>query len=143
MSRKDNKVEKPPTENTITVSNQGPLYVRGDLEIDGSSEERAALCRCGESTNKPFCDNSHEKLESFTDRGAVGKKGEPLKEKGGKLIINRAENGPLLIDGNLTILAGNGREAWQGTKTALCRCGSSENLPFCDGAHKRIGFKAN
>ena len=44
----------------------GPLYVRGDLDIDGAESDmkgvrfRAALCRCGQSKNKPFCDNSHE-----------------------------------------------------------------------------------
>jgi CDGSH-type Zn-finger protein len=43
----------------------GPLYVRGELEIldaEGgvvASGTRFALCRCGQSANKPFCDNAH------------------------------------------------------------------------------------
>jgi len=43
----------------------GPLWVRGGIEVlsgDGSAYEvrnRVALCRCGESGNKPFCDGSH------------------------------------------------------------------------------------
>jgi uncharacterized Fe-S cluster protein YjdI/CDGSH-type Zn-finger protein len=42
----------------------GPLLVRGRVEVkreDGSVESlpRAALCRCGQSANKPFCDNTH------------------------------------------------------------------------------------
>lgn len=34
------------------------------------------------------------------------------------------------------------REGWRGTNSALCRCGSPENKPFCDGNHKTVGFKA-
>ena len=42
----------------------GPYYVRGAIELlddDGNVLvlNRAALCRCGHSGNKPFCDNSH------------------------------------------------------------------------------------
>ncbi len=53
-------------ENTVAVSENGPLYVRGDLIIDGAPADmkavrfRAALCRCGQSKNKPFCDGSHK-----------------------------------------------------------------------------------
>jgi CDGSH-type Zn-finger protein len=34
------------------------MLVRGDLEIDGKAETRAALCRCGQSANQPYCDRS-------------------------------------------------------------------------------------
>ena len=59
--------EQPVTATTVTPVADGPLAVRGNLLVrreDGSLERlpRAALCRCGQSQNKPFCDNSH--LES-------------------------------------------------------------------------------
>jgi CDGSH-type Zn-finger protein len=34
------------------------MLVRGNLDVDGTPETRAALCRCGESTNQPYCDRS-------------------------------------------------------------------------------------
>ncbi len=134
-------------ENKVVVANNGPLYASGELEIDAATEEtpgvryRAALCRCGQSKNKPFCDNSHE-AAGFVDRGAIGTEGAVLESTGGPLKIKGATNGPLLVSGNLSLVAGSGRVAWTGTKTALCRCGQSKNKPFCDGAHKAAGFVA-
>lgn len=68
--------EAVPAERSIRVVRDGPLHVRGALELgaaDGAPIRcgpRAALCRCGASKNKPFCDNSH--LESgFTDAGTA------------------------------------------------------------------------
>ena len=51
----------------ITVMNNGSLRVEGDFEIvdtEGKSfglsgRTKVSLCRCGQSRNKPFCDNSH------------------------------------------------------------------------------------
>ncbi|MEW8628016.1 MAG: CDGSH iron-sulfur domain-containing protein [Candidatus Thiodiazotropha sp.] len=144
---KDGQVtEKAESENTVTVSYQGPYFFKGDLAIEGSPDDmpgvqfRAALCRCGLSKNKPFCDNSHE--GKFKDYGAVGEVGEPLKKLGGQLKINPVENGPLLLSGNVTVKASSGRSAWQGNKLALCRCGASKNKPFCDGTHNAIEFKS-
>jgi uncharacterized Fe-S cluster protein YjdI len=51
---------------TMQVRRDGPIYVRGNVELDGGDGEpitesrRFALCRCGQSQNKPFCDNTHE-----------------------------------------------------------------------------------
>jgi CDGSH-type Zn-finger protein len=51
---------------TVTVYPDGPLIVRGDFEVrevDGESitgGHTVALCRCGRSAVKPFCDGSHK-----------------------------------------------------------------------------------
>ena len=134
--------------NTVNVAYNGPLFVRGDLSISDAPSNaaglkyRAALCRCGKSANKPFCDNAHER-EGFQDYGAVGESGDPEVTNGGKLEINSVKNGPLLLNGNVTIVNGSGRESWRGNKTALCRCGASNNKPFCDGQHKKVGFSSD
>ncbi len=145
-SDKDGVPEAAPAENTITVSCNGPLFVRGDLSIEGVPEDlpgvrfRAALCRCGQSRNKPFCDNSH--LEAgFQDYGSVGERGPGKGASGGPLSIKPLPDGPLLVSGNLSIRAGSGRPAWEGSQAALCRCGESRNKPFCDGSHQKAGFR--
>jgi CDGSH-type Zn-finger protein len=54
-------------------------------------------------------------------------------------IIN---NGPIKIEGDFTIADANGNTYGLAGRTAisLCRCGKSQNKPFCDGAHAREGF---
>lgn len=134
--------------NSVNVSYNGPLFVRGDLAIDGAAADmpgvrfRAALCRCGLSKNKPFCDNSH--LEGgFSDYGAIGESGPGLETTGGPLEVRPLPDGPLLLRGNVTLTASSGRIAWQGQEVALCRCGASQNKPFCDGSHARVGFRSD
>lgn len=137
--------EPVPAENTAQVAYNGPVYVTGDLHYEPAIADlpgvgtRAALCRCGASQNKPFCDNSHI-AAGFQDFGAVGETGAGLTASGGPLKIKAIPNGPLMIEGNLTIHAASGRLAWQGEKTWLCRCGASKKKPFCDGSHKAMGF---
>lgn len=65
--------EPEPAEPRIRCEPNGPLYVSGRLRIespDGEQlfeEQRVALCRCGASKNKPFCDNSHVEVGFATD----------------------------------------------------------------------------
>lgn len=137
--------ETPAIINTATICYNGPVYLKGDLDIEGFNDQnsglryRAALCRCGQSKNKPFCDNSHEQAE-FRDYGAVGEIGDGIEQTGGKLQVKPIQDGPVMLIGNLSIVAASGRCAWQGSKVALCRCGASNNKPFCDGNHKKTGF---
>lgn len=141
-------VEEADPVNTVHVAYNGPLFVRGKLAIADAPDNtpglqyRAALCRCGKSRNKPYCDNSHEK-DGFQDYGAVGDTGDADASNGGELSIRAAKDGPLLLDGNVTITNGSGRAAWRGGRAALCRCGHSNNKPFCDGAHKKAGFSSD
>ena len=48
---------------TATIKPNGPYVCSGDLEVAGKAMPQAALCRCGTSRNKPFCDGSHKGSE--------------------------------------------------------------------------------
>jgi len=61
---------------TITPYPEGPLIVRGAFELcelDGTpiprSGKAVALCRCGRSAVKPFCDGSHKLAASLGRSG--------------------------------------------------------------------------
>jgi len=63
---------------TITVNENGPLKVTGEFTLedkDGTAyklggRDTIFLCRCGESTNKPFCDGAHKSC-GFLDPGTA------------------------------------------------------------------------
>lgn len=149
FERQGSGVSEPiPDKNTIQVEPNGPLYLHGDIEILTTDDElllkdtRVALCRCGASQDKPFCDGSHSKID-FQASGELGEDMLGQKEgANGKLTVSLAKNGPLLLQGQVEILSAEGEVSCQGSKGALCRCGVSENKPFCDGAHNIVGFES-
>lgn len=53
-------------------------------------------------------------------------------------------NGPLRIEGDMTIVDATGKAFGLGGRSTigLCRCGLSANKPFCDGSHARQGFQS-
>jgi CDGSH-type Zn-finger protein/uncharacterized Fe-S cluster protein YjdI len=51
-------------------------------------------------------------------------------------------NGPLFVRGRIRIEDASGHLVREDTRTALCRCGASENKPFCDGTHRKIDFRS-
>ena len=134
--------EPVPPVNLVTLRENGPYAVRADLQLAGERVGyRATLCRCGASKQKPYCDKSHDHV-GFVATGEPPSLDTPkLTDRGGVLAIEPEEDGPLHLTGNLEILSGTGRAIARVRKTRLCRCGGSANKPFCDGTHRRIGFR--
>lgn len=135
--------ESAPPVNLVQLRENGPIGVRADMVLAGERVGyRATLCRCGASKNKPFCDGSHNAI-GFTASGEPAtRESQPLAVRGGTLVIEPQQDGPLQVAGNLEICAGTGRTVDRVTSALLCRCGGSANKPFCDGTHRRIGFKS-
>jgi len=223
MTGKDHPTAK------IVVSKDGPYLVSGGLPLveqiivtneegesleyrDGRTyppAERYALCRCGHSGNKPFCDNTHKRVgfdgtetashEAYdtqakaiegpalvlTDVEAlcafarfcdpkgqiwnlVQQPDDPETRKiieheaghcpSGRLVVwDRETNkpiepefapsigliedtakqvrGPIWARGGITVVSADGEPYEVRNRVTLCRCGRSNNKPFCDGSH--------
>ncbi|WP_420617353.1 CDGSH iron-sulfur domain-containing protein [Candidatus Palauibacter sp.] len=137
----------------VHCGGDGPLLVRSPLRVrtagaeDGIEKPKAALCRCGKSANKPFCDGAHRDIEFRasgpidTTRAMSGSEA-TSGEEAGEVVVTAHANGPLHFDGVVEI-SGEGHEgSAHFGQPWLCRCGASQNKPFCDGSHKEIGFEA-
>jgi CDGSH-type Zn-finger protein len=230
-----NDMTKQKQEAKIVVSKDGPYIVSGDVPIaiqvitpnrDGESWEWKqgesfdvkpdyALCRCGHSKSKPFCDGSHAKIgfegretasrvpyarqaetidgptvvlsdaenlcafARFCDAGGkiwslIDRTDEPEVRQlaiheatycpSGRLVLHDKEthkeieppllpsigvvedpalgcSGPLWVRGGITVEAHDGKRYEKRNRVTLCRCGASENKPFCNGAHARMKFQ--
>jgi CDGSH-type Zn-finger protein/uncharacterized Fe-S cluster protein YjdI len=133
-------------DNIIILWRNGPVQLQGNLSIVGTAveieyETRVTLCRCGASNNKPFCDNAHKHI-NFEAVEVVSNDQPQLQEGEGELQITIQPDGPIELEGNVTIRNRHGEVFFTGHKAKLCRCGHSICKPLCDGTHKSIGFKA-
>jgi len=220
----------------VLVSKDGPYVVAGHVPLakqtictdaDGGSEkweegdryptrEGYALCRCGGSRKKPFCDGTHAKIafdgsetasrKSYVDQAnvfdgpryqlmdvgslcAFGRFCDPNGKVWNQVIrtdepetsvtfLNQVENcpagrlvawdkatgksvepelpvsiglvedpqeecsGPIWLRGGIKLVSADGFEYETRNRVTLCRCGHSNNKPFCDGAHASIKFQS-
>lgn len=79
LDKKNGQVFEPPFEPSLSILEDpgmrvsGPIWVKGGIRIesaDGKSYEirnRVTLCRCGHSSNKPFCDGTHVSVHFHDD----------------------------------------------------------------------------
>ncbi|NOR73352.1 MAG: iron-binding protein [Mariprofundaceae bacterium] len=131
-----------PLVNTLHIRENGPYALKADIHMDGEKEPqtRLTLCRCGASKNRPYCDGSHSDI-GFTATGEP-----PLQDSGilekrdGPVTVSAIRDGPLKVEGNLEICTGTGHTINRTQQTFLCRCGASNNKPYCDGSHLQAGF---
>lgn len=197
------------------INDQKPVLVENLQNAKGeplSAVEGVALCRCGQSKNKPFCDGTHNVVGFSSENVPTGVPEDRRKNYVGKKItvhdnrkvcshaaecirnlpeafrldkrpwidpdaaavdaiieivrkcpsgalsysiddveyrdqdrkptVTVSRNGPLLVTGGIELV---GVDNWgQGSSKehyTLCRCGKSNNKPFCDGTHLAIKFK--
>ena len=142
--RKDGGPEEhAPPVNLAGLREGGPYAFRAQLEINGEAAGfRATLCRCGASKNKPYCDGSHHEIGFSASGEPPSGKTDMLPVRDGVLRVDPQTDGPLKVSGNLEVISGTGRVVARTTGGYLCRCGGSNTKPFCDGTHRKIGFKA-
>lgn len=218
----------------IEITKNGPYIVRGNVPLsedalaknengvqdyfhvrdDAPQEEPYALCRCGHSGHKPFCDGTHEKIhfdgtetaghEPYLKRAEVfegqdvdlyddnrcayarlchrqqgdvwtlteeeqggeleeqavlaswhcptgrlqhqnNNTGEVYEQEFGPSIVlledtEEGVSGPIFVRGGIPLYDENGEQYQQRNRYALCRCGNSQNKPFCDAEHVPCGF---
>jgi CDGSH-type Zn-finger protein/uncharacterized Fe-S cluster protein YjdI len=151
--------EAVPHRNVVTVVENGPVYLRGDLDLrtpDGESvlrDTRVACCRCGHSGNRPACDGSHERtfeaagVAPASAGGAVDAGGESGTEAGDGVAPDvevRADADPTGgdADGRLVVtLRRDGPLHLEGAFT-LRRAGGTERLTetaLCRCGHSPAG----
>jgi len=198
-----------PLAEEVTVSDGEGYPVRWSKGHRYADQERYALCRCGQSKNRPYCDGTHAKIgfddtetasrkkyleqaektsgpalaltdaqelcaaARFCDRAGgvwkltresanvksketaiqeacncpsgrlvvwdkkTGKPIEPQLEPSISLVEDpKAKvSGPIWVKGSVSLESSDGTEYEIRNRVSLCRCGRSDNKPFCDGSH--------
>ncbi len=66
---------------------------------------------------------------------------EPIQEIKPENLVVVTKGGPLLVHGRITIQDHKGNICTKDNVTAFCRCGQSNNKPFCDGSHREVEFE--
>jgi CDGSH-type Zn-finger protein len=57
------------------------------------------------------------------------------------VTIKVRKDGPYLVTGECTVTDHEGNTIETSANFVLCRCGASQQKPFCDGSHKRVELR--
>lgn len=145
MEEEQKKITKHYANDEVTVVWQPHMCIHSAICFRG-------LPNVFDPRKRPWVTPEHENGERIMEQidkcpsGALSyfknEVGQEEKQIDNETIVETTKNGPLLIYGNISIKDAEGIITKKHKVTALCRCGSSENKPFCDGTHTKIGFIA-
>lgn len=104
------------------------------INMDGATAEKIIeqVKKCPSGALSYYL-NAEKNTEDIPDKVVA--------ESANILKIEVSVNGPYLIKTECLIVHSDGREETKTGTVALCRCGASENKPYCDGHHNKIGFE--
>lgn len=132
-------------------------YSKGDFTIVWESSKCIHAGTCARTLpevydpkGKPWIKPEHASVDELKAQinncpsGALsyyvkGEENEP--EKTNHIKVHARMNGSLLIEGTMEVTKPDGSIEIRSGKASFCRCGASENMPFCDASHKKIEFK--
>lgn len=59
------------------------------------------------------------------------------------VTVQVMRDGPLVVQGSFEVFDSNDNKLKTMSMVSFCRCGASNNIPFCDGFHRKIGFSSD
>jgi uncharacterized Fe-S cluster protein YjdI len=68
--------------------------------------------------------------------------GSPVELEQQEVTVQAVKDGPYLVRGLVQIRNARGEVVREDSRVALCRCGQSKHMPFCDNTHRAIGFRS-
>ena len=85
-------------------------------------------------------DNCPSGALSYERKNEMKEQNSQKQTQSSQLTVQVSKGGPYLVKGNFLFVGTDGKEEMKEGSIALCRCGGSNNKPFCDGTHRKIGF---
>jgi len=146
--------------NKLTVKNKRRDYVGKEITIHDNRKICSHAKECVNNLpsvfklgSKPWIDSDGSKMQDIINTvrkcpsGALSYSIDGIEYRDPKEqrdpILTVLKNGPYYITGGIDLI-GENIEFGEGASKehyTLCRCGTSENKPFCDGTHRTINFK--
>lgn len=105
------------------------------IKMDGATTERIIeqVRKCPSGALSYYMNDAQTGEQSGSN--------EPVAESAQIMKITVTPNGPYIIKTQCLIVHSDGREETKMGSVALCRCGASNNKPYCDGTHRKNEFQ--
>lgn len=85
-------------------------------------------------------DEEKNNVEASKKENKIQKESKVSESEVKPVVVQVMRDGPLVVQGSFEVIDSNGNKLRTMSMVSFCRCGASNNQPFCDGFHRKIGF---